>query len=251
MRYVNTLVMCLLSLGLLPLSFAQVSVDTLRQNINDRLYTAVVQISAPDLLEREPNNPEAHFLFAYALYYTGDPTQARLELDKALALDIKPSPEVEHLDGLLKASEGDKETALDLLKNAAMQSEDYTMAMEWGRVAWESNFPQEALTAFAQAAKTSEGQKKMWPELNRGRILHLVLNDYDAAIEAYNLAINIFEDNDPGGPPPPGYVEAQFRLGQSYEAKDDIPTARTYYEIAQRLDATYEPAIAALERLGN
>ncbi len=64
----------------LSLGFAQTSVDELRQNIQNGLYTSVVQVLAPDLLEREPNNPEVHLLFAYALYYTSDFARARLRV---------------------------------------------------------------------------------------------------------------------------------------------------------------------------
>jgi tetratricopeptide (TPR) repeat protein len=266
MRY---LVVILLALSLIPMSIAQTSIEPIRQNIKDGLYTLVIQVSAPELLEREPNNPEAHFLLAYALYYSNDFTQARLELNQALNLNLTRTPEVDHLDGLLKATEGDRNQALVLLKKAFTQSSDYTpasdlasdytmasdynMAMEWGRIAWENQQFQEALEAFAAAAKTTEGKKLMWPELNRGRILHLALQDYDAAIKAYNQAIKTFDDNDPnpGEQPPPGYVEAFFRLGQIYEAKGDIPTAISNYEVARFADQAYEPAIAALKRLAN
>jgi O-antigen biosynthesis protein len=241
-----------LSLGFAQISLAQSSVTDIRQAIQDGLYTYVAQVLGPEILEREPNNPEAHLLFAYALYYTGDVAQARLEFDKAEVLKIPPSSEVFHLHGLLKASQGDVNSALDLLQQAFEESQDYQIAMDWGRMAWEDGQTEVALEAFSQAAQTPFGQTQMWPELNRGRILHLTLKDYDAAIAAYDQAIQIFfDDNNPVGQASPGYVEAFFRLGQVYEALGDIDTAKSSYDAAIDVDANYLPALTALERLGS
>ena len=245
------LLLCLISLAPISIGLTQ-GVETLRQTLKEGLYTYVVTVLAPDLLKLEPTNPEAHLLYAFGLYYTNDPIKARLELDKAVSLNIELTAEVQHLNGLLRATEGDIDGALGLLQKAFEKSQDYTIAMDWGRIAWESDHPEQALEPFSHAANTDEGKRKMWPELNRGRIFHLILKDYDRAIEAYDQAITIFEDNDPGGPAPSGYVEAFFRLGQVYEAKGDVPRAKANYElITQSLDQTYEPAIAALERLAN
>ena len=61
----------------------------------------------------------------------------------------------------------------------------------------------------------------------------------------------MFEAFDPGGarPPSPAYVEAFFRLGQTYEALEDFEQAATYYQAAQTTDPNYRPAREAIDRL--
>ncbi len=175
------------------------------------------------------------------------------EFDIAQTLNIQPTAEVHHLNGLLKANEGDILGSFEDLQKAFEESQNYQIAMDWGRIAWENGNNQDALIAYGHAAQTTLGQTLMWPELNRGRILHLALKDYDAAIEAYNKAIDIFFDNNDVSTnqlAPPEYIEAFFRLGQAYEAKGDRNTAIANYDAALALDANYEPALAARRRLG-
>jgi tetratricopeptide (TPR) repeat protein len=124
------------------------------------------------------------------------------------------------------------------------------VAMDWGRVAWQDGLFDEALKAYQAATTTEQGQKELWPYLNRGRILQQVKGDANAAITAYQTAIDVFNANDPGTPQaPPGYVEAHFRLGELYESLSDKPLAKTYYEAALSLDQNYTPAKNALDRL--
>jgi tetratricopeptide (TPR) repeat protein len=230
------------------LSFAQTSLETIREAIEDGLYPTVVQFLAPQFIQTEPDNPQGHFLFAEALYYTGDIGQARLEFDKAQLLNLPLSPEVKHLNGLLQAAEGKMTASLENLRAAFEESQDYDIAMDWGRIAWEHGNMDEALEAFEKAAQTPLGQTQIWPRLNQGRILHLVLKDYKAAIKAYNQAIDIVFDTS-NEVNPPGYVEAFFRLGQVYEALGDIDQAISQYQAASLSDPNYLPALTALERL--
>lgn len=229
--------------------FAQTSLNSLRQAAREGLYPSVITL-APDLISREPNNAEAHFLFALALYYTGDLTRARLELNQSRLLNLTETADVAYLDGLLKAAEGNIQEALKDLRKAFEQAGNYQIAMDWGNIAWEAGNYQEALDAFERASQTPIGQTLIWPELNRARILHLVLGDYENAILAYERAIETFISNDPGGQPSPGYVEAYFRLGQIAEAQGNIDEAISNYRSASFSDPNYEPAIVALERLG-
>ena len=245
-RQVVTSLLALIHL-VFTLGLAQ-DVESLRQKLEDGLYSSVVLLGS-ELLNQEPENAEAHLLYAYGLYYTSDFVNARLEFDKAQILKINPSPEVKHLSGLLKASEGDVQGAFEDLQTAFEETQDYQIAMDWGQVAWANNLPEKALEAFAKASQTPFGQTQIWPELNRGRIFHLSLQNSEAAIEAYEKALQIFDENDFGSESSPGYFEILFRLGQVYEAQGDIEQAKLYYESINNLDPNYEPALATLEHL--
>jgi tetratricopeptide (TPR) repeat protein len=231
---------------------AQNSLEQLRQNLTDGYYASAAQILGPAAVRENPDNPEAHFLYSYALYYTEDFAKAREELDKALALvGDAVTPDYTHLNGLITAAQGDLAGAITLLETAFLQSQDYEMAMDWGRIAWQAGDFDTALKAFGAASGTEEGKTQIWPHLNRGRILQQVKGDNEGAISAYNTVLDVFDANDPGGdaPVPPGVVEANFRLGEIYEALGDNLTAKSYYDAALALDNNYTPAKDAISRL--
>jgi tetratricopeptide (TPR) repeat protein len=232
-------------------SLAQSSLEQLRQNLTDGYYASAAKISGPAAIRDNPDNPEAYFLYSKALYYAEDVPAARTQFDQALDLaGDTTTPEYTHLNGLITAAEGNLTQAVTLLETAFLKSQDYTIAMDWGRTAWQAGAFDEALKAFQAAATTDQGQKELWPYLNQGRILQQVKGDLDAAITAYETAIDVFNANDSGTlPAPPGYVEAHFRLGEIYEAQGDKPIAKSYYEAALGLDRNYTPAKNALDRL--
>jgi tetratricopeptide (TPR) repeat protein len=243
-----------LVMGFTFLALAQSTLEQLRQNLTDGYYASAAQVLGPAAIKENPTNPEAYFLYSYALYYTENFPAAREQFDKALELsnaggqDIKP--EYIHLNGLITAAQGDLTGAVTLLETAFLRSQSYTVAMDWGRTAWQAGDFDAALKAFAAAAETEQGQKELWPHLNRGRILQQVKGDNEGAIEAYKTALRVFEANDTGGEPaPPGVVEANYRLGEIYESLGDIPLAKSYYEVASGLDRNYAPAKNALDRL--
>lgn len=244
---------------LAPLAWGQLSeeqraFDEMAANLRDGYYHVAAQISGRNLIARFPDNPESYYLYAYALYMIGDLTAARQQLDVALRLSPQPNPNYDHLHGLLRAAEGDVNGALRTLHNAFIRSQDYTIAMDWGRVAWQAGYLEEALSAFAAASQTEAGRLELWPHLNRGRILK-ALGRYPEAIEAFRTAIEIFEAVDSQRPagapqlPSPGYVEAYYRLGQIYEILGDVALARINYQAARNSDPNYEPAVHALDRL--
>ena len=232
-------------------SLAQPAFDQMEDLIERGYYNSAAQLNGPELVTAYPDMARAHYLYAYALYLTGDVPAARAQLEEALRLtDEAADADLTHLNGLLRAAEGDAEGALRALQNAFVRSSGYEHAMDWGRIAWQVGRYQEALQAFEAAATTSAGATSLWPHLNRGRIL-LYLGETELAIDALRQAISIFEATDPGGsrPPSPGYVEAFFRLGQAFEALGRFEDAETFYRAARSTDPNYIPAATALDRL--
>lgn len=243
----------LVFIWLLTLIFgsAQSSLERMLSNLEEGFYSVAAQVDGPALVRERPDDPEAHYLYSNALYLTGNYALARTELDIALALE-PPADDYRYdlLGGLLRAAEGDSEGAKRLLRNTFIRARSYDVANAWGRVAWQSGDYEEALEAYTAAAATPQGQREVWAQVNRGRMLK-ALGRFDEAIEAFQQSIEIFDANDPGGnrPPNPGYVEAFFRMGEIYEALGNNKKAEAQYRAAQGADPNYAPAIAALDRL--
>lgn len=240
-----------LGLALLPAAAAQAdSVAPMRDLLDRGYYNAAAQLEGPNLVLRLPDDPEAHYLYARALWLTGDAAGARREIDAALALEDDPPADHLHLDGLLKAAEGDQEGALRALQRAFESSGAYQHAMDWGMIAWRSGQIELALEAYDAAGRSERGLLEPWPALNRGRILALVGRDAEAT-EAFETAIEVFERSDDGGvgPPPVAYVEAFYRLGQLRERAGDLGAAEQDYKAARSIDPNYAPAIEALDAL--
>ncbi len=222
----------------------------LRDLLARGFYNAAAQLEGPNLVQQRPDDPEARYLYARAAWATGDVATAREQLDRALALVASAPVEYVHLNGLLRAAEGDVDGALRSLENAFLRSRDYQHGMDWGMVAWRDGRLETALAAYAAAAGTDGGATQPWPHLNRGRILARLART-DEAIVAFETAIEVFERADPGGParPSPAYVEAFYRLGQLRERMGDLAQAEQDYKAARSIDPNYTPAIQALDAL--
>jgi len=234
-----------------PLAFAQSAFSQMQDLLDRGYYNSAAQLNGPELIKTYPDRPDAHFLYAEALYLTGNLSAAKTQLDAAdkLAGD-HVDPRLQHLAGLLTAANGDPSSALPPLQAAFNETHDYTYAMDWGRVAWQAGAFDQALGAFQAAADTDQGKTTMWPLLDQGRIL-IYLGRYQDAIQKLNKAIDVFEATDPGGARPgsPAYVEAFYRLGQVYEKLGNVSQAETNYRSARTADPNYAPAIDALDRL--
>jgi tetratricopeptide (TPR) repeat protein len=238
-------------LALAPL-LAQAQNDPLAEMqrlLDEGFYALAAQFEGPRLIAEFPDLPEAHFLFAYALYLTGD-ARAAQALRRALELSGEPQPRYLWLDGLLRAQEGDFAAAKRLLESAFTQSRTYVIAMDWGRVAWQSGDFADALRAFEAAAQTEPGRCcEPWPHLNRGRLL-LLEGRFQEALLAFDQALDILDATDTdGGLPSPAYAEAFYHLGRIHEALGDLASATANYEAARSSDPTHGPTLAALARL--
>jgi len=222
----------------------------MRDLLDQGYYNSAARLNGPELVARYPDSGQAHFLYARALYLTGNLSGALTELDRAVALDGETDPAVVNLQGLLRAANGDPAGALRALQNAFLRSRDYQFAMDWGRVAWQAARYDEAIAAFDAAATTVEGRTKLWPYVDKGRLL-VFTDRLPEAITAFNAAIDVFEATDPGEARPgsPAYVEAYYRLGEAYERLGEIDRAEVNYRAAKTADPNYAPAIQALDRL--
>src|SRR5690606_8354102 len=147
--------------------------DQLSRLLATGYYNSAARLNGPDLVARFPEDPEAYYLYARALYLTGDYAGARAQLDRALELAGTEVPAYSQLNALLMAAEGDPQGALRLLQNAFLRTREYEYAMEWGRVAWQAANYDEAMQAFRMASETDVGSRQPWPFLDLGRVLML------------------------------------------------------------------------------
>lgn len=243
-----------LTAALVAVGSASARDDAMRQ-MRDLLargyYNSAAQLNGPNLVQRFPDDPEAHLLFAVALYHVGDTVGAQASLDAATerARGSVPASHV-HLDGLLRAARGDTVGAVRALQNAFLRDPRYEYAMDWARVAWQSGVLGDALDGFAAAAQTQRGQREPWPHLGRGRIL-LALGRTEEAIGAFETAIEVFEAFDTGNArlPSPAYVEAWYRIGEAFESLGRLTDAEVAYKAARSADPNYGPAVRAIDRL--
>ena len=244
----------LLALILAATGLAQARDDAMAQ-MRDLLqrgyYNSAAQLNGPNLVQRFPDDPDAHLLYARALYLVGDysAAQARLEQATALTRGSVPASHV-HLGGLLRFALGDAPGAVRVLQNAFLREPIYAYAMDWARVAWQAGMYDEALEAFTAAGATTQGRREPWPHVGRGRIL-LAIERTEEAIDAFETAIEVFEEFDTGDArlPSPAYVEAWYRLGEAYEALGRRTEAEVSYKAARSADPNYGPAVQAIDRL--
>lgn len=243
-----SLAVCVFLLG--GAAYAQADFAQMRDLLAQGYYNSAARLNGPELVAHHPDSGEAHFLYAKALYLTGNLERSQVELDRAIELSGDSDPAIVNLQGLLRAATGDPAGALRALQNAFLRSRDYEFAMDWGRVAWQAARFDDAVAAFDAAASTARGGRELWPYIDKGRLFMFVGRLPDA-ISAFNAAIDVFEatDNGEARPGSPAYVEAYYRMGEAYEQLGDLERAEVNYRAARTADPNYAPAIQALDRL--
>lgn len=229
---------------------AQEAVQAMRDLIDRGYWHSAAQISGPALVAQRPDDPEAHLLYATALFLAGDVAEAAQRLAIATDLTSGGLPVAHaHLAALIRAEQGDVAGAARALQNVFLRQPTYTYAMDWGRLAWQARLLDDAVSAFEAAARTREGSGEAWPHLSLGRI-HAARGQWDAAVAAYLVALDVFEAHDPGGtgPPSPVYVESWYRLGEAYEALGRLREAEAAYRAARSVDPNHGPSVQAVDR---
>lgn len=246
MRFIVVFLVVLGSFGIAE----DADVTRFRELLRGGYYHSAAQLNGPELVRAHPGNPEAHFLFAQALFYAGDVERADEQLAVAFSLRDETPGSYVALQGEIRAQQGRLTEALDELREAYRLDPSYEITMALGTVAWQMAEFEVALEAFAAAATTTRGKRELWPYLAAGRV-QLAQNELDAALELFTQAIEVFEEHDTGssGLPSPGYVEAFYRLGQTYERQGDYTQAEVQYRAARSSDPNYAPAIDGLDRL--
>jgi tetratricopeptide (TPR) repeat protein len=239
-----------------PLLFGHVSGQSdatheLQLLIDTGAWQVAAHVSGPALVASNPQNQEAHFLWAHALLLTGevDAAAAALAVANSLASNGIPAEHL-HLSGLILARQGDASAGAQQLKSAFMLQPRYRYAMDWGHVAWQAGDFGEAEGAFIAAAQTDEGLIEAWPALARGRLL-FAQGRHEEALRAFLTALHRYEANDSGEPrqPGPAYVEAWYRLGLTYEALEQLDEAVAAYRTARSIDPNHGPSVLAFDRL--
>ncbi|HLU83226.1 MAG TPA: hypothetical protein VKZ43_07460, partial [Trueperaceae bacterium] len=90
--------------------------------LNQGYYNSAARLNGPELITRFPEDPEAHFLYAMALYLTDDLEGAATALAEAVRLAGSEGPQYAHLRGMLQAANGDPAGALRTLQNAFLRT---------------------------------------------------------------------------------------------------------------------------------
>ena len=228
--------------------------EEVRTLLQEGLYALAAQVEGPQLIEAMPESAEAHYLYAKALYLTGDLATAQTQLEEVRAQG-EPKAEYAQLEALIAAARGDLVGAQSLLEATLEQSPSYEIAMDLGRVAWQAGDFEGARRAYERAATMPEGEREPWPHLHRAKLLALE-GKYEESIKVWNNALNVLDrlslaDAEAGNAlPSPAYVEAFYGLGEAYEALGETEQAASNYSAALAADPSFEAANEALERLG-
>ena len=186
--------------------------EEVRTLLQEGLYALAAQVEGPQLIEAMPESAEAHYLYAKALYLTGDLATAETQLKEVRARG-EPKAEYARLEALIAAARGDLVGAQALLEATLAQTPSYEIAMDLGRVAWQAGNFEKARRAYERASTTPEGEREPWPHLHRARLLALE-GEYEESIKEWNNALNVLDtlslaDAEAASAlPSPAYVEA-------------------------------------------
>jgi len=198
-------------------------------------YKATFQY-AKKALELEPNNPQIYFTMALALLEKGDTVTAVVDFKKTIDQDQTFYEAYVEL-GELYAMKKDPIT-IDYLKNAIKIRPDSKEALYMLGMFYQDNGRyQEALETYDQLAKVDTTFKDA--PYNKGYIYLVYLHDFNKAASYFSAALKC----------DPGYVEAYFNRGYSYELAGDYSKAYQDYQHVLKLRTNYQKAIDGLNRI--
>jgi tetratricopeptide (TPR) repeat protein len=198
-------------------------------------YKATFQY-ARRALEAEPQNPQVYFTMALALLEKGDTVTAVENFKKTIDEDqgfYEAYIELGELYSMRKDP-----IAVDYLKNAIRIRPDSKEALYMLGMFYQDNGRYaEALETYDKLAKADSTFKDA--PYNTGYIYLVYLHDFRKATSYFSLALQ--RD--------PGYVEAMFNRGYSYELAGDYSKAYQDYKHVLQLRTNYQKAIDGLNRL--
>ncbi|MEM6430226.1 MAG: tetratricopeptide repeat protein [Deinococcota bacterium] len=224
--------------------------EPMRQLLAEGRYALASQVEGPNLVSQFPENADAHYFYAYALYLVGDSSKAREVLAEAFVLRSEAPVDYLRLEGILAAEAGDQITALEALQAVFTQAPTYTHASDLAQAAWQAGAYDEALTAFTRAQELADTtEQRAWALLHKARLQRMV-GSPDEAIVTLEALLDIL-DAEPSnnGLPPPAYAQAFLQLGVIYETAGEIDKALANYEAAQLADPNITVAAEAIERI--
>lgn len=228
---------------------ATASLAEMRALLEAGEYALAAQVEGPRLLQTLQAEPEAHYLYSYALYLVGEFAEADRQLEQARALSAQLQGHHLHLQGLLYAAQGDLLAAKRALAESFGLEPRYQVARDWGRVAWQHGDFDTALQAYQAAEQQAAGRYDPWLHLNQARLL-LHQHNYHDAIARLEVTLDMLDQVDESSLlPSPAYTEAFYLLGQAYEALGETEQATAHYQAAQSVDPEFPAAQRALERL--
>ena len=181
-------------------------------------------------------NPKAHFIQGWIFREEGDTASAIRCYMKAVDQNSEYFEAYEELAHLYHVRHNP--LAIDHYKNALrirpddMQTQ-YNLAMFYQ----ETGDDEHAVSQYQQMLLTDANNR--FALHNIGWIYLSRMEKYDEAVQFFTKAIN--QDTT--------YIEAVYNRGLAFECIGDYPSARQDFAYSLHLDATYEPAIEALNRL--
>jgi tetratricopeptide (TPR) repeat protein len=187
-------------------------------------------------LEVEPNNPQAYFTRGLALLEKGDTVAAVLDFKRTVDQNQGFYDALVEL-GELYAMKKDP-VAADYFKNAIRIRPDSRDAMYLlGMFYQETGRYEDALETYAKLAKVDSTFKDA--SYNTGYIYLVYLQDFRKAASYFTITLK--RD--------PGYTEAMFNRGYSYELSGEYTKAYQDYKHVLELKPNYQRAIDGMNRI--
>ena len=198
-------------------------------------YKATFQY-ARKALDVEPRNPQVYFTLALAFLEKGDTITAVEDFKKTIDQDqtfYEAYVELAELYSMKKDP-----ITIDYLKNAVKLRPDSKEALYMLGMFYQDNGRyQEALETYDKLGKVDTTFKDA--PYNTGYIYLVYLHDFRKAADYFSAALH--RD--------PGYVEAYFNRGYSYELAGEYSKAYQDYKHVLQLRTNYQKAIDGLNRL--